>query len=89
MSGDPPCIVHSLAFVADFLSVSRRTVERLVASGELDSFKVRGRRLVPARSLYRYVDALLGPANWATPATRARRPPTRTTPPRPPVRETA
>lgn len=86
MSGDPPCIVHSLADVADFLSVSRRTVERLVASGELDSFKVRGRRLVPARSLYRYVDALLGPANWAT---RSRRPPTRTTPPRPPARETA
>jgi len=38
---------------ADFLHVSLRTIDRLVANGELDSAQVAGRRLIPAAELHR------------------------------------
>jgi excisionase family DNA binding protein len=44
----------TLVEVADRLRVGKRTVERLIAEGELESSKIRGRRLIPASALERY-----------------------------------
>lgn len=43
---------------ADLLAISRRTVDTLVADGELPSVKVRRCRRIPARALRAYVRAL-------------------------------
>jgi excisionase family DNA binding protein len=53
---DPDCV--DLSTAAARLGVSRRTVERLCASGELHSVRVRRRRLIPVTAL----DALPGSA---------------------------
>lgn len=41
---------------AEFLRVSVRTINRLIADGTLTSAKVGGRRLIPADALHRLVD---------------------------------
>lgn len=42
--------------VADLLRVSRRTVERLIAAGELVKVKVGHSTLIPAEQLTRYIE---------------------------------
>lgn len=46
----------SLDEAADALSVSRRTIERMIASGQLHSVKMRGLRRIPAAELERLLD---------------------------------
>ncbi|MBO6740433.1 MAG: helix-turn-helix domain-containing protein [Phycisphaerales bacterium] len=41
---------------ADLLRVSRRTVERLIAAGELVKIKVRRSTLIPSESLAKYLE---------------------------------
>lgn len=41
--------------VADRLRIGKRTVERLVADGELTSVKIKRRRLVPESEVDRYL----------------------------------
>jgi excisionase family DNA binding protein len=41
--------------VAERLRVGKRTVERMVANGEISSIKVRRRRLVPIAGLERFL----------------------------------
>ena len=44
---------------AQLLGVSRRTVYHLIASRELKSIKIRGRRLIPRRAREEFVERLL------------------------------
>lgn len=44
---------------ADLLGVSRRTVYDLIATRELESIKIRGRRLIPRRSREKLIERLL------------------------------
>lgn len=48
----------SVPATADKLTVSQRTVYRLLTSGELKSVKVRGRRMVTEKQLDAYVSRL-------------------------------
>jgi excisionase family DNA binding protein len=48
--------VLDLTEVADWLKVSRRTIERLVASGKLRAVKVGSRIRVEPRALREYLD---------------------------------
>lgn len=47
--------------VQDELRISRATVDRLFASGELQSFKVRGSRRVRREDLERFVQSRMEP----------------------------
>jgi excisionase family DNA binding protein len=49
-----PCL--DLTEVADWLKVSRRTIERLIASGELKAIKIGARIRVEPRSLSEFLD---------------------------------
>ena len=61
---NPPHAIHDgplllpLEDVAERLSISKRTLERLVYGGQLGSVKLRGRRLVPWHELAAYVARL-------------------------------
>lgn len=46
----------SLTEVARYTSVSERTIRRRIASGELESVKLRGRRVVRVRALRHWID---------------------------------
>ena len=50
----------SVARVASMLDLSRRTIEELVASGELPSLKIGKRRLVHPDDLREFIDARRG-----------------------------
>ena len=43
----------------DLLDVSRRTIYELISTGELQSIKVRGRRLIPRRAREQLIEQLL------------------------------
>lgn len=45
---------HPLHEVADLLGVSKRTVYRLIASGDLPKLKVRGRSVVSEAAIAKY-----------------------------------
>lgn len=49
----------SVTQAAERMNIGRRTVERLIADGDLASLKVRGRRMVTEEAIERY---LKGPA---------------------------
>lgn len=49
--------------VAEVLNVSRRTVQNLLASGELPSVKIEARRLVPFDEVTAFIDRLRGLAS--------------------------
>ena len=44
---------------ANLLGVSRRTIYKLISTGELQSVKVRGRRLIPRRAREQLIERLL------------------------------
>ena len=44
---------------ANLLGVSRRTIYKLISTGELQSIKVRGRRLIPRRTRKQLIERLL------------------------------
>jgi excisionase family DNA binding protein len=47
------------------LGIGETTLGRLIRDGELRTVRIRGRRLVPARELERYVDRLMMRATGA------------------------
>lgn len=49
-------LAYSLAETARLLSVSKRTVERLLASGTLAAVTIGGHRRIPRSELYRLLD---------------------------------
>lgn len=51
-----PCKGHSGPTAADLLSVSRETVKRLIAAGEIESIHQGRRHLVVVESLREYVE---------------------------------
>jgi excisionase family DNA binding protein len=51
--------LYTLKEVADRLRSGKRTVERLIASGELRSVKVGRRRLVPDEALEQFVKSAM------------------------------
>ena len=56
--------IHSEGYLspdhaAQFLDLSRRTIDRMIASGELPSAKVNGARRIPKRALREYMDKRL------------------------------
>jgi excisionase family DNA binding protein len=53
----PPMLV-SLSEACERLSLSRRTVWRLIEDGHLQSVKVRGKRMITAEALRRFVQRL-------------------------------
>lgn len=58
----PPPLLHRATDIADRLSVSRDTVDRLIADGDLPTVKVRNVTLVTEQALVDYVDRLNRPA---------------------------
>ena len=48
-------LVYSLAAAAEQLSVSQRVLERLIADGKVESFKIGRRRVVAHEALEDYV----------------------------------
>ena len=44
---------------ANLLGVSRRTIYKLISTGEIQSVKVRGRRLIPRRAREQLIERLL------------------------------
>ena len=48
---------------ADVLNVSRTTIFKLMAGGELDSLKIGRSRRIPAQSLERFVESLRAEAS--------------------------
>ena len=44
---------------ANLLGISRRTIYELISTGELQSVKVRGRRLIPRRAREQLIERLL------------------------------
>lgn len=56
--------IHSEGYLspdhaAQYLDVSRRTIDRMVASGELPSLKIGASRRIPKRALREYLDRRL------------------------------
>lgn len=51
-------ILNKVSAAADLLQVCERSVYALIASGELESVKVRGSRRIPTEALDRYVESL-------------------------------
>lgn len=54
----PPPLLYTLDQAAQQLACSRRTVYELIASGELESIKVRSARRIPADALTAYIQQL-------------------------------
>ena len=54
---EPTSPLLTIKDTAAVLAVSPRTVARLVASGELESVRIRGARRIPPAALKRYVDS--------------------------------
>jgi excisionase family DNA binding protein len=59
MSAATVRLLHDLDEAADLLSVSTRTVKRLIQAGDLSTVKLGSRRLVPHDALQDYVDRLV------------------------------
>lgn len=57
----PPeqCDAVGVETTADLLGVSRRTIYELISTGELQSVKVCGRRLIPRRAREQLIERLL------------------------------
>lgn len=51
-------LLHDIAEAADLLSITPRSLERLISSGELASVKLGRRRLVPHEALTEYIERL-------------------------------
>lgn len=57
MSENPtPKLVLTVEETAEALAVSIRTVERLIAKGELPSRKIGWRRVIPLAALHKYLN---------------------------------
>lgn len=66
-------LAYRINEVAHLLGVSRRTINRRIEAGELESFKSGAIVLIPAASLARYMDPLGGVAPNGHTTTRRRR----------------
>ena len=53
----PPKLALTVEEAAEALTVSTRTVERLIAKGELPSRKIGARRVIPLAALNEYLNA--------------------------------
>lgn len=51
-------LLHDIAEAADLLSITPRSLERLIRSGDLGSVKLGRRRLVPHEALIEYIARL-------------------------------
>ena len=56
--GDPGRLVYSVQEAADLLGISRSFMFQLVATGEIDSFKIGKRRKIPREALDGYIQRL-------------------------------
>lgn len=50
----------TMSQAAELLSVSRRTIERMIASGQLAKTKVRGRSMIALQELERFIRSQMG-----------------------------
>lgn len=51
-------LLHTIVDAAALLSVNPRTLERLISEGEVETVKLKRRRLVPHESLLAYIEKL-------------------------------
>ena len=61
-STKPEALAHSPESAAHILTISTRGVYTLIATGELQSFKIGKRRLIPATELRRLVERKMAQA---------------------------